>query len=59
MLDQAFSPNSLLRLVRREDVARYRMWRPGDDRHAIMSKISDTIGEAGDEAGDGANNLTT
>ncbi len=45
MLDQAFSPSCLMRLVEREDVARFRMWRPGQDRNVVMARISDRIND--------------
>lgn len=45
MLDQAFSPSCLLRLVKPEDVARFRLWRPGDDQDAIMAGIAAEIND--------------
>ena len=43
MLDQGFSPRCLLKLVRREDVVRYRLWQHGDDRDAVMRSIADSV----------------
>lgn len=45
MLDQAFSPSCLIRLLHREDVARFCMWGSGDDRSVVMAGISDRIND--------------
>jgi hypothetical protein len=47
MLDQSFSSKALLRLVRKEDVAEYRMWSAGEDRDAVIRRISDEINDPG------------
>lgn len=49
MLDQAFSPQSLARLIRREDVARYRLWRAAEDRNEVLRRISVAISGHGFE----------
>ena len=46
MLDQAFSARNLRRLLRKEDVAKFRMWRPGDDRDAVMNTIADEVNDS-------------
>lgn len=43
MLDQSFSLQELKRLLTKEDVARYRLWRPRDDHNLVISKISKNI----------------
>lgn len=43
MLDQSFSTKSLKRLLRKEDVAKFRLWRPGDDKDSIVARLAANI----------------
>lgn len=43
MLDQSFSAHCLRRLLQKEDVAKFRLWRPSDDKDAILDSIATNI----------------
>lgn len=43
MLDQSFSPQGLKRLLSKEDVARFRLWRSGDNHDQVMLEIAESI----------------